>query len=192
MPFLPFEAKKARSSPPRLRNPRSDPLDYVQRAQRILPSCSATPPPLPETALLPLRNVRQPTSAPLPQQFHPSALNPLATSSPFPPKGFDQFPAATELLSRISSTKAGVQDLRSQLADFHTHNSQRREAFNQFPSHATPDMDLFRSFKTDSNPFVIKPSRPAVTWQGNNETDPHEAGNAVTPRLPTNLRSNAS
>ena len=56
----------------------------------------------------------------------------------------------------------------------------------------TPDMDLFRSFKTDIDPFVIKPSRPAVTWRGNSGTDPRDAGNAATPRLPTDLRSNAS
>ena len=37
----------------------------------------------------------------------------------------------TDLLNRISSTKAGVQDLRSQIADFHTHSSHQREALNR-------------------------------------------------------------
>jgi len=36
-----------------------------------------------------------------------------------------------DLSSRISSTKAGVQDLRSQIADFRTHSSHQREALNR-------------------------------------------------------------
>lgn len=36
-----------------------------------------------------------------------------------------------DLLSRISSTKAGVQDLRSQIADFRAHSSHHREVLNR-------------------------------------------------------------
>ena len=36
-----------------------------------------------------------------------------------------------DLLSRISSTKAGVQDLRSQIADFHAHSSHQRETLGR-------------------------------------------------------------
>ena len=127
LPFSSFEAKKARGSPPRLRNPRSEPSDGVQRVQRILPSRSTTPPPLPATASLPLHNVQQSTCIPVPQPFHPPAVNPVAAS---PPKSFDHSPVVLDLLSKISSTNLGVQDLRSQLADFHTHSSHQRETLN--------------------------------------------------------------
>ncbi|KAF9784478.1 hypothetical protein BJ322DRAFT_1064726 [Thelephora terrestris] len=127
LPFSSFEAKKARSSPPRLRNPRSEPSVCVQRVQKALPSRSTTPPPLPATASLPLHNVQQSTKISVPQPFHPPALNSVATSSSSPPKSFDQSPVIADLLTRISSTKAGVQDLRSQIADFRAHSSQQRE-----------------------------------------------------------------
>ena len=63
----------------------------------------------------------------MPQPFHPSAVNPVAVS---PPKSFDHSPAVLDLLNKILSTKSGVQDLRSQTADFHAHSSHQREALN--------------------------------------------------------------
>ena len=131
LPFSSFEAKKPRGSPPRLRNPRNDPPDCAQRVHKVLPPRSTTPPPLPETASLPLHNVQQSTRVPVPQQFHSPALNSVTTSTSSPPNSFDQSPVIKDLLGRISSTKAGVQDLRSQIADFRTHSSQQRESLNR-------------------------------------------------------------
>lgn len=131
LPFSSFEAKTPRSSPPRLRNPRGELPDCVQRVHNILPSRSTTPPPLPETATLPLHNVQQSTCVPVPHPFHPPALNSVTTSTSSPPNSFDQSPAIKDLLSRISSTKAGVQDLRSQIDDFQTQSSQQREILNR-------------------------------------------------------------
>lgn len=131
MPFSSFEAKKPRSSPPRLRNPRSELSDCVQRSHQVLPSRSTTPPPLPETASLPLHNVQQSTCIPVPQPFHSPALNSVTTSTSPPPNNFEQSPVITDLLGRISSTKAGVQDLRSQIADLRTQSSQQHETLNR-------------------------------------------------------------
>ena len=66
---------------------------------------------------------------PLPQPFHPPALGSVTTTSS-PPKSFDQSPVIADLLGRISSTKTGVQDLRSQLTDFRTSSSQQHETLN--------------------------------------------------------------
>ena len=131
LPFSSFEAKKARGSPPRLRNPRSEPSDGVQRAHGALSSRSATPPPLPATVSLPFHNAQQPTCVPAPQSFHPPAINSVAVPTSSPPKSPDHSPVITDLLSRISSTNAGVQDLRSQIADFRTHSSHQRESLNR-------------------------------------------------------------
>lgn len=131
LPFSSFEAKKPRGSPPRLRNPRSETSDCVQRVQNLLPSRSTTPPPLPETASLPLHNVQQSKCVPVSQPFHPPALNSVTTSTSSPPNSFDQSPVITDLLSRISSTKAGVQDLRSQIADLRSHSSQQHDTLNR-------------------------------------------------------------
>ena len=68
---------------------------------------------------------------PVPRPFHPPTPNSAVTSTSTPPKNFDQSPVITDLLSRISSTKAGVQDLRSQIADFRTHSSRQRETLNR-------------------------------------------------------------
>ena len=131
LPLSSFEVKNARGSPPRLRNPRCEPSDGVPRVQGVLPSRSTTPPPLPATASLPFHNVQQSACVPVPQPFHPPAVNPVVASSSTPPKSFDHSPVITDLLNRISSTKAGVQDLRSQIADFHTHSSHQRESLNR-------------------------------------------------------------
>lgn len=114
-----------------MRNPRSELPECIQRTHQVLPSRSITPPPLPETASLPLHNVQQPTCVPAPQPFHPPVLNSVTTSVSSPPNSFDQSPVITDLLNRISSTKAGVQDLRSQITDFRSHSSQQHEILNR-------------------------------------------------------------
>jgi len=131
LPFSSFEAKKSRGSPPRLRNLRNELSEGAQRVQRVLPSRSTTPPPLPATASLPLHNVQQSACIPVPQPFHPPAVNSIATSTSSPPKSFDQSPAIMDLLSRISSTRAGVQDLHSQISDFRIHSSHQRETLHR-------------------------------------------------------------
>ena len=68
---------------------------------------------------------------PVPQPFHPPAVNPVVASTSTPPKSFDHSPVVMDLLSRISSTKAGVQDLRSQISDFGTHSSHQRETLHR-------------------------------------------------------------
>ena len=130
LPFSSFEAKKSRGSPPRLRNPRNEASDDMHKVQKPLPPRSTTPPPLPATASLPLHNVQQSVCVPVPQSFHPSALGSVATTTS-PPKGTDQSPVIADLLNRISSTKAGVQELRSQIADFRAQSSQQRETLNR-------------------------------------------------------------
>lgn len=53
------------------------------------------------------------------------------TSTPTLPKSFEKSPVIMDLLNQISTTRAGVQDLRSQIADFHTHSSHQRETLNR-------------------------------------------------------------
>jgi len=49
---------------------------------------------------------------------------------------------------------------------------------NSLPD-ATPDIDLSRSFKGDSDPFITQPNCPVTTWRRNNGTDAHETTNTI-------------
>lgn len=53
---------------------------------------------------------------------------------------------------------------------------------NSLPD-ATPDMVFSRPFKTDSDPFIIKPNRPTTTWRRHSEANAHETTNTVIPRF---------
>lgn len=47
----------------------------------------------------------------------------------------------------------------------------------------TPDMGLSRSFRADSDPFIIQPNRLATAWRRNSGTDVHEGANNTIPRF---------
>jgi len=53
---------------------------------------------------------------------------------------------------------------------------------NSLPD-AAPDMDLSRSFRADSDPFVIQSSRVTTTWRKSGGAGAHETTNATTPRF---------
>jgi hypothetical protein len=53
---------------------------------------------------------------------------------------------------------------------------------NSLPD-ATPETDLSRSFKADSDPFIIQPNRPTTTWRRNDGGNARESANTTIPRL---------
>ena len=53
---------------------------------------------------------------------------------------------------------------------------------NSIPD-AGPDMDLSRSFRADSDPFVIQSNRATTTWRNCGGTGARETTNATTPRF---------
>ena len=53
---------------------------------------------------------------------------------------------------------------------------------NSLPD-TTPDMDLSRSFRADSDPFIVQPNRPATMWRRDSGADAHETTNDTIPRL---------
>ena len=50
-------------------------------------------------------------------------------------------------------------------------------------SDAAPNMDLSRSFRADSDPFVIQSNRATTTWRKSGGAGAHETTNATTPRF---------
>ncbi|CAK5281503.1 unnamed protein product [Mycena citricolor] len=113
---LPFSTKglPVSRSPPKLRN--------RDKLSQRLPARSSTPPPLPKSASLPLhtprlspsdrQNLSQVTLSPDQKRVGAPSL------SRSPSTLFDQSPLIAEVLQQITTSKASVLELRTQLADF--------------------------------------------------------------------------
>ncbi|TDL26090.1 hypothetical protein BD410DRAFT_565346 [Rickenella mellea] len=106
---------------------------------------NSSPPPLPKSASLPLHSKRLPDSnqcfqlPPLASESRavPVAVTPLSRS---PSTLFDQSPAIAEVLRQVNASQATVNDLRTQLSDFHASSTAAH-------AHLTNDLQAQRTRK---------------------------------------------
>ncbi|TFK44636.1 hypothetical protein BDQ12DRAFT_717792 [Crucibulum laeve] len=143
-----------RGSPPKLRN-----RERSAQRHNILPARSSTPPPLPKTASLPLHATRIPASSADRPCTHPSqssllqpshALDPIRIGPSTPSRTssalFDQSPLIAEVLRQISTSKASVLELRTQLTDCQAAASQSHTLLQE-------EVDSFREKKRQEDGF---------------------------------------